>query len=135
MPTGVTLSDTHAAARLAATLADLDDHVSNHAKIRLYNGTRPASGGTPTTMLCELTLSKPAGSISGSPPVLTLTADDSAVCAASGTATWARFISGNGDFSFDCDVSTITAGTGFVQLEDTSLLAGGRVGITLVAIT
>ena len=58
--------------------------------LRIYNGTRPATGGSATTLLAELTLSDPcAAAASGG--ILTfsaITQDSSAN--ASGTATWAR---------------------------------------------
>ena len=41
-------------------------------KLRLYNGTRPATGGTVTTLLAELTFSDPCGTVTSG--VLTFSA-------------------------------------------------------------
>jgi hypothetical protein len=122
MTTGVTISTAHNDARLTGTLTYLDTG-SGYARVRIYSGTRPASGGTVTTMLVEIALSKPSGVVSSG--VLTLASTDLPLIANSGVATWARVVNGNGDYAFDCDVSTTTAGTGQVQLPDTTLLAGG----------
>ena len=123
MPTGITISTGLNEARLTGTKDFLDLGTGN-ARIRIYNSTRPASGGTPTTQLVEIELDKPCGTVAGN--VLTLASTDIPLCDASGSATWARVVNGNGDFAFDCDVSSVAAGTGQVQLEDTSLLAGGK---------
>jgi len=59
-------------------------------KIRIYNGTRPATGGSVTTLLGELTFSDPS-SPSASGAVLTadsITGDTSADN--TGTASWYR---------------------------------------------
>lgn len=124
MPTGITESTSSCNAALEGRKSFLDSG-SGNARIRLYNGTRPASGGTPTTLLAEIELDKPCGTVAAR--TLTLASEAVPLCDASGVATWARVVNGNGDFAFDCDVSTVAAGTGQVQLEDTSLLAGGKV--------
>lgn len=127
-----TISTAHNEARLNGTLAYLDTG-SAHAKLRIYNGTRPSNGGTPTTLLCEIELDDPAGSVASG--VLTLNSADVPLCAASGVATWARLINGNGDFVADGDVSTVADGTGQIQLEDTSLLAGGKLQLISASLT
>jgi hypothetical protein len=118
----VTISQAHNEARLGGTKSYLDTGSSN-ARIRVYNGTRPASGGTPTTMLVEIALDKPCGTVAAG--VLTLSSSDLPLIANSGTATWARIVNGNGDYAFDCDVSA-TGGAGEVQLPSTTLFAGGK---------
>ena len=64
----------------------------NAALLRIYNGSRPATGGAATTLLAELTCGSPfAGAASGG--VLTANAvasDESAD--ATGTATWFRIV-------------------------------------------
>lgn len=122
MTTGVTISQRHNEARLTGTLADLDTG-AGHARIRIYGGTRPASGGTPPTMLVEIALDKPSGTVSGG--VLTLASSDLPLIVNSGVATWARIVCGDAAFAFDCDVS-VTGGAGQVQLPDTTLFAGGK---------
>lgn len=76
------------------------------ALIRIYDGVRPATGGTATTLLAELTCTDPsAGAASGG--VLTfssITQDSSAN--ASGTATWFRMVDSNATFVMDGNVGT-----------------------------
>lgn len=118
----ITISTAHADARLAGTMAHMDTGSAN-ARIRIYDGTRPAGGGAATTLLVEIELDKPSGAIAGG--VLTLASSDVPLVANSGVATWARIVNGNGDYSWDCDVS-LEGGAGEVQLPDTTLFAGGK---------
>jgi hypothetical protein len=79
------------------------------AKLRFYNGARPATGGTATTLLAELTCNAiafaPAAS-TGSGGVLTLNSITSATASAGGTATWFRIVTSGGTFVVDGDVGT-----------------------------
>jgi hypothetical protein len=80
------------------------------AKLRFYDGTRPAAtGGTATTLLAELicnaTAFAPAAS-TGIGGVLTLNAITSATASASGTATWFRIVTSGGTFVLDGNVGT-----------------------------
>ncbi|MFT7722227.1 MAG: hypothetical protein QM788_05290 [Roseateles sp.] len=122
----------HNEARLTGTLSYLDLG-ANPAKLRLYNGTRPATGGAPTTLLAEIVLDKPAGTVAGG--ALTLASSDLSLCQATGTATWARIVNGAGAVVADGDVSTVAAGTGQVQLDEVNLLAGGRVQLVSAVLT
>jgi len=118
------ISTTHANDRLNGTVSSLDRGTA-HAKIRLYNGTQPAAGGSATTLLAEIVLTKPCGTVTGG--VLTLTQEnDYDIAVANGVATWARFIDGDGNWSIDCDVSD-AAGSAPVKIDDTSIIAGGQV--------
>lgn len=100
------------------------------AVLRIYSGTQPATAGAETTILAQLTCNATfAPAASGG--VLTLnsiTADSSAN--ASGTATWFRiYDSGATQQVIDGDVSTTAAGTGDLQLDDTSVVLGGTVAL------
>lgn len=95
--------------------------------LRIYDGSRPATGGTATTLLAELTFSDPSAG-SASSGVLTLsaiTADASAN--ATGTATWARVVDSTGAFVMDADVGT--SGTDMI-INSTSISAGVQVSAT-----
>lgn len=96
-------------------------------RIRIYNGTRPAFNGTATTLLAEITLTEPCGTVASN--VLTLTAAAAGVVLVSGTATWARVVNGNGDTAFDCTV-TATGGGGEITLSNVAVVAGGSVTVT-----
>lgn len=102
------------------------------ALIRIYDGTRPASGGTPTTLLAELTCSDPAesGIASGVLTFDTITQDASAN--ATGTATWFRIVDSDANFVIDGDVGTSGAD---LNLTTTSIVAGQPVQITSATIT
>ncbi|MEN7529349.1 hypothetical protein [Cupriavidus sp. DL-D2] len=103
-----------------------------NAKLRLYNGTRPATGGTATTLLAELTCGATlAGAASGG--VLTLnaiTSDSSAD--ASGTATWARLVKSDNTFVMDMDVGTSGAD---LNMNSNVISAGAAVAITGATLT
>jgi len=76
------------------------------AKLRFYDGTRPATGGTVTTLLAELTCNATAFAPAASTGVLTLNAITSATASASGTATWFRIVTSGGTFVLDGNVGT-----------------------------
>jgi hypothetical protein len=95
--------------------------------LNIYDGTRPASGGTATTLLAQLTLNSTfAPAASGG--VLTLnavTADTSAN--ATGTATWFRITTSGATFVMD---GSVGEGSGDLSLDETSIVAGGTVSIS-----
>jgi hypothetical protein len=107
---------------------------SGAATLKIYDGTRPATGGTATTLLGTLTFSDPAstGAASGVLTFSAITQDSSAD--ATGTATWARAADSAGNFVFDCSV-TATGGGGDIQLNTTSITIGGPISITSASIT
>ncbi len=106
------------------------------AILRVYSGTRPAKGGTPTTLLAQLTCNATfaPGASSG---VLTLNAiAPASSAAATGTATWFRLVKADGTtFVLDGSVSTVAAGTGDLRLDDTSIVLGGTVAISSATLT
>jgi hypothetical protein len=96
------------------------------ALVRIYGGTRPATGGTPTTLLAELTVAGAFGTVSGQ--VLTVgavTGDSSADN--TGTATWFRVVTSGGTFVMDGDVGTSGSD---LNLNSTSINAGVAVSIS-----
>ena len=102
-------------------------------KLRIYSGTRPATGGATTTLLAELTLNAtfaPAASAG----VLTLNAITSDSSADStGTATWARIFKSDGTTIVgDCSVGTSAAD---IILNTTSIVAAAAVACTSATIT
>lgn len=116
-----------------ARLDAITTFVGSAGKLRIYSGTRPATGGATTTLLAELTLGSPmAGAASGG--VLSfnaITGDTSAD--ATGTASWARVFKSDGTtICFDCSVGTSSAD---IILNTTSLVAGAAVNITSSSIT
>lgn len=103
-------------------------------KLRIYDGSRPASGGTATTLLAELTVANPAGgAASGGVLTFTVPMTDSSANA-TGTATWARIVDGSSNFVADFDVSN-TAGSGELKLVTTSIVATQPVEVSSFTIT
>ena len=102
------------------------------ALIRIYDGSRPATGGTVTTLLAELTCTDPAApsASSGVLTFSTITSDSSAN--ASGTATWGRIVDSNAAFVFDFSVGTSGED---LNLNSVGITAGQTVSITSATIT
>lgn len=102
--------------------------------IKIYTGTRPATGGalSGNTLLGTLTFSDPcAASPSGG--VLTFNAiTQDAAADATGTATWARIEDSAGTFVYDASVGTSGAD---INLSSVSITAGGPISVTSASIT
>jgi hypothetical protein len=119
-----------------AMLDAITSRAGASALLRIYDGSRPATGGTATTLLAQLTCNATfAPGASGG--VLTLNSIASATsAAATGTATWFRIVqSGGSTHVLDGSVSTVAAGTGDLQLDSTSIVLGGTVAISSATIT
>lgn len=105
--------------------------VGSAGKLQLYDGTRPATGGTATNKLAEFTLGSPfAAAASAGSMSPTLPANVSGLLA--GTATWARVTTSGGTFVMDLSVGT--SGTEVV-LNTTSISVGVTVSVTSWTIT
>ena len=124
----VEISTAHNEARLAGTRTYMDAGAGK-ARIRVYDGPRPSAGGTATTLLVEIVLADPCGTVAANK--LTLDADepDGYEVVAAGVAVWARIVNGNGDWVLDCDVSD-PAGSGEVKLPGTTLAVGDIVPLS-----
>jgi len=102
--------------------------------LRIYDGTRPASGGAATTLLAQLTLSA-AAAPAASAGVLNfnpVTGDPSAD--ATGPATWFRITTSGGSFVIDGDVGEPGSGAECIMV-DTSIVVAQPVGIQSITIT
>lgn len=104
--------------------------------IKFYNGARPATGGTATTLLATCTCSDPCGSVANG--VLTFSAitdgTGTAGAGAGTAATWARIEASDGTFVADATVSA-TGGGGDIQLNSTTIATGQTVKVTSGSIT
>ena len=93
------------------------------ARVDVYDGVRPALGGAPLgQLLVAIGLAEPIGTVAAG--VLTLTLTTEVMITATGQATWARVVNGEGAVAWDCDVSDLN-GTGEPRLPSTTLYAGG----------
>lgn len=116
----------------ANLIRDAVDAGAGAGLFRVYDGTRPATGGTATTLLAELTFTDPSAA-NASSGVLTfsaITADASAN--ATGTATWCRFVDSTGAFVLDGSVGTSGAD---YNLNTVSITTGVNVSCTSAVIT
>jgi hypothetical protein len=126
---------TQAAAKAACdALVDLLD-VGGAGYIEIRTGSQPATANTAAsgTLLGTLTLSNPAfgNATTASPSVATASAITSDTNAdATGTAGWFRAYSGGGTAVIDGVISTVAAGTGDMQLDSTSIVAGGTIAVS-----
>ena len=120
-----------------AMLDAITSRAGASALLQIYDGTRPATGGTVTTRLAQLTCNASAFAAAASSGVLTINAISSDLSAdATGTATWFRVYASNGTTHvLDGSVSTIAAGTGDMQLDSTSIVLGGTVAISTATVT
>jgi hypothetical protein len=103
----------------------------NSAKLTIYNGTRPVTGGTATTALAQLTCNA-SGFGTSSGGVLTAAAISSATASATGTATWARLTSSGGTFVADFDVATSGAD---ITINTASVVSGATVSCSAFTYT
>ena len=100
--------------------------------LRIYDGTRPATGGAATTLLAELTFSVTSapGAAAGVLTANAITQDASAN--ATGTATWFRVVDASATFCVDGDVGTSGSD---LNLTTTSIVITQPVSVTSWAIT
>ncbi len=102
------------------------------AKLRIYDGTRPATGGTATTLLAEFTLGSPFASAAAS-GVLSPTLPSNTTGSNNGTATWFRVVKADGT-THVIDGSAGTSGTDMI-LNTVSISSGVAVSVTAWSVT
>lgn len=115
-----------------AKLNAITTALGGSALLRIYSGTRPATGGTATTLLAELTCNAtfaPAAS-SGVLTLNSITQDSSAD--ATGTASWFRLLTSGAAAQIDGNVSTSGSD---LNLTTTSIVATQPVSVTSFTIT
>lgn len=113
---------------------DAIDAGSGAGKFQLYTGSSPGVNNAATgTLLAELTLSDPCGTVTNG--VLTfsaITADSSAN--ANGTAGYARIVTSASATVADLSVGATGSGADVI-LNNVNIVAGGEVSITSATIT
>lgn len=114
-----------------AQLDAITTAVGNAGKLRIYDGTRPATGGTATTLLAEFTLGSPFSGAASSGS-LSPTLPSNTTGAAAGTATWFRIVTSGGTFVIDGSVGTSGAD---LNLNTTTISVGVTVSITSFTIS
>jgi len=102
------------------------------ALLRIYDGTRPATGGTATTLLAELTFSDPAFGAAGSGIITASAITQDASANATGTATWFRVVDSSATFVMDGNVGTSGSD---LNMTTTSIVATQPVSCSSFVIT
>lgn len=115
-------------------LDEITTRAGTSALLRIYDGTRPATGGTATTLLAELTCNATAFAAAASGGVLTSNAiTDDTSANATGTATWFRIVQSNGT-THVLDGNVGTSGSD-LNLNTTSITSGDNVAVSSFTIT
>jgi len=126
MPLGFVAATRNARADAITTRA------GGSARLAIFSGTRPATGGAATTELARLTCNATFAP-SASAGVLTLNSITTANATATGTASWFRLFQTDGTtIVFDGDVAV---SGGDLNLNTLSIVSGGPVAISSFVLT
>lgn len=104
-------------------------------EIRIYDGTRPASADTAVstqTLLVTFEIPDPAGDVEDE--VFTGDSIATALCAATGTAAWARVVDDAAATIFDADVG-LTGSGNLIEIDNLALVEGGYCSVTSFTLT
>jgi len=112
--------------RLQAIINEMDSSLTN-GRISFYNGARPVTGGLVTSLIGEVTLSNPSGSVYEGVLVFNLILDELSTNLTD-NVTWARITNGNGDFVMDLDCGEDGSGAEII-FDTISCIAGGKISI------
>jgi len=115
-----------------AMLDEITTAAGGSALLNIYDGSRPATGGSATTLLAQLTCNATfAPSASGGVLTLNAITQDSSANA-TGTATWFRITTSGATFVLDGNVGTSGSD---LNLSSTSIVATQPVSVTSFVIT
>lgn len=115
-----------------AMLDAITTAIGSNGLLRIYDGTRPASGGAATTLLAQLALSATAAP-AASGGVLTFNAiTQDASADATGAATWFRVTTSGGTFVIDGSISTSGSD---LNLTSTAIVITQPVSVTSFVVT
>ena len=118
-----------------ARLDQIDDATNGGAGaglLRIYDGSRPATGGAATTLLAELTFSDPAFGAAAAGVITASAITQDASANATGTATWFRVVDSTATFVMDGSVGTSGSD---LNLTTTSIVATQPVSVSSFVIT
>lgn len=114
-------------------IAAFADAGAGAAKLRIYDGSRPATGGAATTLLAELVMNDPAFITPPVAAVLTANAiNDDIAANAAGVGTWFRVVDSDNVVVYDGDVGTSGSD---LNLNTTTFSIGLNVAVTSLTIT
>ena len=113
-------------------LDEITAQIGSSGLLRIYSGSRPATGGAETTQLAQLALSATAAPAASGGALTFSSISDDTSADATGTATWARLCTSAGAAVVDMSVGQ---GSGDLSFDSTSFVAGGTVSVTSLVIT
>ena len=105
--------------------------------IRIYDGAMPATADTAlsgNTMLAELTCSDPSAAAASAKTLTFSAITQDASADASGTATFFRIVDSDSNVVLQGDI-TASGGGGAIEMNTTSIIAGGPIQITNASFT
>lgn len=105
-------------------------------KLKIYAGTQPGAGGTPSgDLLVSMTFPKPSAD-NYSTGTLTLHEPTSELALMDGLATWARLEDGAGTWVADCTCGATGSGHPIIIYASTAYIyAGGTVSVMAISIS
>lgn len=118
-------------ARLDAITTKIDGG-AGAGLLRIYDGSRPATGGTATNLLAELTFTDPSSAAAASGVLTASSITQDASANATGTATWFRVVDSTAAFVMDGNVGTSGSD---LNLTATGITATQPVSVTSFVIT
>lgn len=121
----------YAATLRSAQLDAITTAVGNAGKLAIYDGTRPATGGTATNKLAEFTLGTPFAP-AASAGVLSPNLPANTTGLLAGTATWFRITTSAAGFVLDGSVSTSGAD---MNLNTVTISVGLTLSVSSFSIT
>lgn len=104
-------------------------YVGNAGKLRIYNGTQPATGGTATTLCAEFTLGSPFAPAASSASLVMTAPSATTGLASCAPATWFRIVKSDGT-THVMDGTVGTSGAD-INLNTTTISPGVNVTVTL----
>jgi hypothetical protein len=113
-------------------ITTLIDAGASNGFLRIYDGTRPATGGAVTTLLAELDFADPSFAAAAAGVLTANAIVDEASAAATGTATWFRAVDDAGAAVIDGDVG---ASGSDLNLNTTSIVITNTVAVSSFVIT
>ena len=103
-------------------------------KIRIYNGTRPASGGAVTTLLSELIMSTTSFAPATNSTITANTITDDSSADNTGVASWFRIVDSNNNYVMDGSVG-VTGSSADLELPTVNINQGQRISLSSFVIT
>lgn len=123
----------YAVALRNARLDQITTRAGAGALLRIYDGARPATGGTATTLLAELVCGSPFAPAAAAGVLTANAISDDVAADATGTATWFRIVQSNGT-THVMDGGAGTSGQE-LTLNRTDFQVGGLVQVSSLVIT